>query len=92
MYHDYTCWKLHKAKQRDFMEEAAGAQLLKQVEAQTPAGLGLKRVPTLGLVGMIVIPPIAVLLSWAILGETPLWLAVAGGALCLGGVYLVRRD
>ncbi len=26
------------------------------------------------------------------LGETPPWLAVAGGALRLGGVCLVRRD
>jgi drug/metabolite transporter (DMT)-like permease len=36
-------------------------------------------------------PPIAILLGWAILGETPPWLAVAGGALCLGGVVLARR-
>jgi hypothetical protein len=92
MYNDYTCEKLHKAKQRDFMDEAAGARLLKQVEAQAPAGPSLKRVAALGMAGMIVIPPIAVLLSWAILGATPPWLAVASGALCLGGVYLVRRD
>jgi drug/metabolite transporter (DMT)-like permease len=38
------------------------------------------------------IPPMAILLGWAILGETPPWLAVAGGALCLAGVYLARRD
>lgn len=38
------------------------------------------------------IPPIAVLLGWAILGEAPPWLALAGGALCLGGVCLARRD
>jgi drug/metabolite transporter (DMT)-like permease len=31
-------------------------------------------------------PPIAVGLGWAVLGETPPWLAVAGGALCLAGV------
>jgi drug/metabolite transporter (DMT)-like permease len=36
-------------------------------------------------------PPIAILLGWALLGETPLGLAVAGGALCLGGVILARR-
>lgn len=41
---------------------------------------------------LYLIPPITVLLSWAILGETPPWLAVAGGALSLGGVYLARRD
>ena len=36
-------------------------------------------------------PPIAILLSWLLLGETPPLLAVAGGALCLGGVVLARR-
>jgi drug/metabolite transporter (DMT)-like permease len=38
------------------------------------------------------IPPIAILLGWTILGEAPPWLAVAGGALCLGGVSLARRE
>jgi drug/metabolite transporter (DMT)-like permease len=37
------------------------------------------------------VPPVAVLLGWALLGETPPGLAAAGGALCLGGVYLARR-
>jgi drug/metabolite transporter (DMT)-like permease len=37
------------------------------------------------------IPPVAILLGWAVLGETPPWLAAAGGALCLTGVYLARR-
>jgi drug/metabolite transporter (DMT)-like permease len=37
------------------------------------------------------IPVVAILLGWAILGETPPWLAAAGGALCLAGVYLARR-
>jgi drug/metabolite transporter (DMT)-like permease len=36
-------------------------------------------------------PPVAILLGWAVLGETPPWLAAAGGALCLGGVALARR-
>lgn len=36
-------------------------------------------------------PPIAILLGWAVLGETPPLLALAGGALCLGGVILARR-
>jgi drug/metabolite transporter (DMT)-like permease len=36
-------------------------------------------------------PPIAILLGWAVLGEIPPLLAVAGGALCLGGVVLARR-
>jgi drug/metabolite transporter (DMT)-like permease len=38
------------------------------------------------------IPTIAVILGWAMLGEALPWLAVAGGAPSLGGVYLARRD
>ena len=37
------------------------------------------------------IPVVAILLGWAVLGETPPWLAAVGGALCLAGVYLARR-
>jgi drug/metabolite transporter (DMT)-like permease len=37
------------------------------------------------------VPPVSVLLGWAILGEAPPGLALAGGALCLGGVALGRR-
>jgi drug/metabolite transporter (DMT)-like permease len=37
------------------------------------------------------VPPVAILLSWAILSETPEALAVAGGALCLVGVVIARR-
>lgn len=37
------------------------------------------------------IPVVAILLGWAILGETPPRLAAVGGALCLAGVYLARR-
>jgi drug/metabolite transporter (DMT)-like permease len=36
------------------------------------------------------VPALTVLLSWAILGEIPSWLALAGGALCLAGVALSR--
>jgi drug/metabolite transporter (DMT)-like permease len=36
--------------------------------------------------------PIAILLGWALLGETPPWLALLGGALCLGGVVIARRN
>ena len=36
------------------------------------------------------VPPIAVVLGWAILGETPPALALAGGALCLVGVAVTR--
>jgi hypothetical protein len=36
------------------------------------------------------VPPVAIVLGWAILSETPPWLAVAGGALCLAGVVYAR--
>jgi drug/metabolite transporter (DMT)-like permease len=36
------------------------------------------------------VPALTVLLGWAILGEVPTWLALAGGALCLAGVALSR--
>jgi drug/metabolite transporter (DMT)-like permease len=38
------------------------------------------------------IPIVAILLGWVLLGETPPRLAAAGGALCLAGVYLARRS
>jgi drug/metabolite transporter (DMT)-like permease len=37
------------------------------------------------------VPPLTILMGWGLLGETPAPLAFAGGALCLGGVYLARR-
>jgi drug/metabolite transporter (DMT)-like permease len=37
------------------------------------------------------VPPIAIALSWALLGEVPGALAVAGGALCLVGVVTAPR-
>jgi len=36
------------------------------------------------------VPPIAVLMGWLVLGETPPGLALAGGALCLAGVFVAR--
>jgi drug/metabolite transporter (DMT)-like permease len=38
-----------------------------------------------------VVPAIAVLMSWAVLGQVPGWLALAGGGLCLAGVAVSRR-
>jgi drug/metabolite transporter (DMT)-like permease len=38
-----------------------------------------------------VIPVVAILFGWAVLGETPPWLAGVGGVLCLVGVYVARR-
>jgi drug/metabolite transporter (DMT)-like permease len=37
------------------------------------------------------VPPLALLLGWAMLGEVPPVLAIPGGALCLAGVALARR-
>ena len=36
-------------------------------------------------------PALTVLMSWAILGKVPGWLALAGGILCRAGVALSRR-
>jgi len=37
------------------------------------------------------IPVVAILLGWGLLGERPPWLALAGGVLTLAGVYIARR-
>jgi drug/metabolite transporter (DMT)-like permease len=37
------------------------------------------------------VPALTVLMSWAILGQVPSWLALAGGILCLAGVAFSRR-
>jgi drug/metabolite transporter (DMT)-like permease len=52
----------------------------------------LARSPTGGLAAMTyLVPPMAVLLSWLLLAETPAPLALAGGVMCLAGVYLTQR-
>ncbi len=43
-------------------------------------------------VSTYLVPPIAVLLGWLILGEAPALLALPGGILCLAGVALARRS
>ena len=56
-------------------------------------GYALSRT-TAGRMGSMtyLVPPIAILLGWALLGETPPALAVAGGgALCLVGVIVAQR-
>lgn len=39
---------------------------------------------------LYLVTPVAILLGWLVLGETPPGLAVAGGAVCLVGVYVAR--
>lgn len=39
---------------------------------------------------LFVVPVVAFLIGWAWLGEVPTWLAVAGGALAMGGVATVN--
>jgi drug/metabolite transporter (DMT)-like permease len=51
--------------------------------ARTPAG-------RLGATTYLV-PPIAIVLGWLLLGETPPALAVIGGVICLAGVAISRR-
>jgi drug/metabolite transporter (DMT)-like permease len=48
---------------------------------------------TAGRMGSItyLVPPIAILLGWLLLGETPPGLAIVGGAVCLAGVVVAQR-
>lgn len=58
----------------------------------TTWGYALARTPA-GKMGATtyLVPALAVLLSWAFLGEVPSATATAGGALCLAGVAISRR-
>jgi drug/metabolite transporter (DMT)-like permease len=60
--------------------------------AFTTWGYALARTPA-GKMGATtyLVPAVTVLLSWALLGQVPGWLAFAGGALCLAGVAVSRR-
>ncbi|HEX6522909.1 MAG TPA: DMT family transporter [Streptosporangiaceae bacterium] len=60
--------------------------------AFTTWAYALARTPA-GKMGATVyaIPALTVVMSWAILGEVPGWPALAGGALCVGGVAISRR-
>ena len=52
----------------------------------------LRRMPAGRLASLAyLIPVVAIVLGWALLGETPPQLAVIGGALCVAGVYIARR-
>jgi drug/metabolite transporter (DMT)-like permease len=60
--------------------------------AFTTWGYALART-TAGRMGALTytVPPLAVLLGWAMLGETPPAPAFAGGVLCLTGAWIARR-
>lgn len=55
------------------------------------AGTALRRTSA-GRSGALnyLIPVVAVGLGWVLLDEAPPWPALAGGMVCLGGVYLAR--
>jgi drug/metabolite transporter (DMT)-like permease len=36
------------------------------------------------------VPPVVIVIAWALLSETPPPLAIAGGALCIAGVAVAR--
>jgi drug/metabolite transporter (DMT)-like permease len=48
---------------------------------------------TAGRMGSLtyLVPPLAILLGWALLDEAPPALAIAGGAICLVGVVVAQR-
>jgi drug/metabolite transporter (DMT)-like permease len=39
-----------------------------------------------------IIPPLATLIAWPVLGERPRWWHAVGGLLIVSGVLLSRRD
>jgi len=94
-----TCSPFAPALARD-VEDASGSAISWMVYlgvaptaiAFTTWAYALKRT-TAGRMGSTtyLVPPIAILLAWAILGETPHALAYVGGALCLAGVVIARR-
>jgi drug/metabolite transporter (DMT)-like permease len=40
---------------------------------------------------LYLVPVVAIVLGWVLLREVPPWLAIAGGTLCLAGVFLARK-
>jgi drug/metabolite transporter (DMT)-like permease len=61
--------------------------------AFTTWSIALSRMPAGRLAALTyLVPPIVVVMGWAILGEVPPALAIAGGALCVGGVIVARSS
>ena len=40
---------------------------------------------------LYLVPVVAIVLGWVLLREVPPWLAIAGGILCLAGIFLARK-
>ena len=66
-----------------------GATAIVIVAALTGTALAQTTAGRMGSTTYLV-PPLAIVMGWAILGETPPALALAGGALCLTGVVVAR--
>ena len=93
-----ACLPFAPALVRDAGDASAGALLWTLYLGVVPTAIGfttwafaLKRTSA-GRLGATTyaVPPIAILLGWILLGETPPTLALAGGLLCLAGVAVAR--
>jgi drug/metabolite transporter (DMT)-like permease len=94
-----ACLAFAPALVRDLGDADAGAVAWIVYLGLAPTAIGfatwtyaLRRMPAGRLASLAyLIPLVAVLLGWAVLGETPPRLAAVGGVLCLAGVVLARR-
>jgi len=93
-----ACLPFGPALVREAGDASAGALLWTLYLGVVPTAIGfttwafaLKRTSA-GRLGATTyaVPPIAILLGWILLGETPPALALAGGLLCLAGVAVAR--
>jgi len=93
-----ACLPFGPALVREAGDASAGALLWTLYLGVVPTAIGfttwafaLKRTSA-GRLGATTyaVPPIAILLGWILLGETPPTLALAGGLLCLAGVAVAR--
>ena len=81
-----------RADARDASPGPSTSALLPTALAFTTWAYALAR-STAGRTGAMtyLVPPLAVLMGWAVLDEAPPAIALAGGALCLAGAALARR-